>query len=149
MKVILKQDVPKLGKKGDIKKVSDGYARNFLFMKDLAIEATASAVKHLKSIQSVQNEHEEKERAKNQEKLDKLMKEFFVMKVKCGDKGKLFGSITSADIAKELSEYLGEKIEKKHIVLKGNLKELGTYDIQVKLPRGVKGKLKVKLEKAD
>jgi len=149
VKVILIQDVPKLGKKGDVKKVSDGYARNFLFKREVAIEATESALKHLESIQKVQNEHEEKERAKNQEKLDKLMKEFFVMKVKCGDKGKLFGSITSADIAQELSDYLGEKIEKKHIVLNGNLKELGTYEVQLKLPRGVKGTLKVKLEKAE
>src|SRR6056297_3174179 len=110
MKVILKENVAKLGKKGEVKKVSDGYARNFLFPRDLAEEATASAMKHLKSIQSVQNEHEEKERKRNEEKLDKLMKEFFVIKVKAGEKGKLFGSITNADIAKELSKYLGEKI---------------------------------------
>jgi len=146
MKVILKENVAKLGKKGEIKKVSDGYARNYLFPRDLAEEATASAMKHLKSIQSVQNEHEEKERKKNEEKLDKLMKEFFVIKVKAGEKGKLFGSITNADIAKELSQYLDEKVEKKHIILEGHLKEVGTYDVGVKFPGGVKGTLKVKLE---
>ena len=146
MKVILKENVAKVGKKGEIKKVSDGYARNFLFPRDLAEEATPSALKHLESIQSVQNEHEEKERKKNMDKLDKLMKEFFVIKVKAGEKGKLFGSITNGDIAKELSDYLGEKIEKKQIILDGNLKEIGTYDVEVKFPGGVKGNLKIKLE---
>lgn len=146
MKVILKENVAKLGKKGEIKKVSDGYARNYLFPRDLAEEATESAIKHLKSIQSVQNEHEEKERQKNIEKLDKLMKEFFVIKVKAGEKGKLFGSITNGDIAKALSQYLGEKVEKKHVILDGHLKEVGTYDVDVKFPGGVKGALKVKLE---
>ena len=146
MKVILKENIAKLGQKGEIKKVSDGYARNYLFPRDLAEEATASAIKHLKTIQSVQNEHEEKERQKNKEKLDKLMKEFFVIKVKAGEKGKLFGSITNADIAKELSKYLGEKIPKKHIILDGHLKEIGTYDVDVKFPGGIKGTLKVKLE---
>ncbi len=149
MKVILKENVAKLGKKGEIKKVSDGYARNFLFPRDLAEEATSSALKHLESIQSVQNEHEEKEKAKNKEKLDKLMKEFFVIKVKAGEKGKLFGSITNGDIAKELSDYLGEKVEKKRVILDGHLKEIGTYDVDVKFPGGVKGTLKIKLEPID
>ncbi len=146
MKVILQSDVAKLGKKGEIKKVSDGYARNYLFPRELAVEATPSAIKHLESIKDVKNEHKEKEIKKSKEKLDKLIKGFFVIKVKAGEKGKLFGSITNADIAEELSNYLGEKIEKKRVILNGHLKEIGTYEVEVKFPHGVKGMLKVKLE---
>lgn len=147
MKVVLLEDVAKLGKKGDVKKVSDGYARNFLFIRNLAVEATDSAVKHNKDIQKIQQEHADKIKAKNQEKLDKIMKEFFVIKVKAGETGKLYGSITNADIADALSEYLGEKADKKTIKLNSPIKELGTYEVEIKMPGGVKGKLKVKLER--
>lgn len=116
-------------------------------MRNLAVEATDSAVKHVKDIQKVQKEHADKLKAQNQEKMDKIMKEFFVMKVKAGETGKLYGSITNADIASELSKYLGEKVDKKTIKLASPLKELGMTEVEIKLPGGVKGKLKVKLER--
>jgi len=149
MRVILKQDVPKLGEAGETKTVADGYARNYLIPRKLAVEATEGEAKHIKDMQKVKKSHKQKEKQSSRQKLEKLMKEFFVIKVKAGEKGKLFGSVTNKDIAEKLSQYLGEKVSKKFVQVDGPLKEVGTYDVKLKLPGGVKGTLKLKLEKEE
>jgi large subunit ribosomal protein L9 len=147
MKVVLIEDVPKLGLKGEIKDVSDGYGRNYLIPRNLAKPATKGEIKHTQTIQQVHQEHEEKKRSQSELKMERLMKEFFTIPVRAGEKGKLYGSITNADVAKALSEHLDEAIDRKWIQVPGSaIKEIGTYEVSIKLPGGVKGKLKVKLE---
>jgi len=147
VKVILLKDAEKIGKKGEVKQVSDGYARNFLIPRGIAAEASDGIVKEFQNIKKVKTQHEEHRKQESQEKLEKLMKNFFVIQVKAGEKNKLYGSITAADIAQELEDFLGEKVDKRWISVKSPIKELGTYDIPVKFPGNVKGTLKVKLEK--
>jgi large subunit ribosomal protein L9 len=148
VKVIFLQDVVNSGKKGEIKDVSDGFARNYLIPRGLAQEATEGVLKHNQSIQKVKKEHLDKVHKKSQEKLDILLKEFFVIQVKAGEGKKLYGSITNADIALELEKALGEPVDKRCISLTSPIKEIGTYEIGIKLPGGVKGTLKIKIEKA-
>lgn len=143
MKVILKQDVKGLGKKGDIVNASDGYARNFLFPKNLAVEATEGALKD----QQIKKENEAKKKLKELQEAKELAKKLsqisLTLKVKAGDKGKLFGSITSKDISEALKEQYGYEIDKKKIVLDEAIKVAGEYDIEIKVYPEVSAKLKV------
>jgi len=147
MKVILLQEVQKIGKKGEVKTVSDGYARNFLIPRGLAEEATEGTLKHSQSILQIRKDHQDKLQQKSQEKLDRLMKDFFTIYVKAGEGKKLYGSITNADIAQELEKALEEPVDKRCISLSTPIKEIGVYEVGVKFPGGVKGMLKIKIEK--
>jgi len=149
MKVLLLNDVPKVGKKGEIVKVSDGFGRNFLIAKNLAVEETDGRARILINSEKIHKNQKEKMTLRYEENLQKLMKEFFVIKAKAGEGNKLYGSITSLDIAEELSKKLGEPVDKRWLKLEGHIKEIGTYEIEVRFPGGVKGKLKVKIEKID
>ena len=145
MQVVLLQDVKTLGKAGDVVKVSDGYARNMLLPKGLAKEATQGNVRSLEKQKAIAEEkHEEKKAAarKQAEKLENITVEIHS---KGGDNGKLFGSITSKDIADAIEKQLGMKVDKKRIDLEGPLKQLGTYDVTIKLFQEIKGVLKVEL----
>ena len=132
MKVILKQDVKGSGKKGEIINVSDGYARNFLFPKGLAEVASNLAVNSLMGQKNAEDfkKNTEKEAAKA---LAKQLKELTVeLKIKAGENGKLFGSITSKEIAEEMHNK-GFNIDKKKIVLESPIKSLGQYKLEAKL----------------
>lgn len=145
MKVILKQDVKGQGKKGDIVNVNDGFARNFLIPKGLAVEASVDAVNSatLKKQAAVYHkELEKKEALAVKQKLDTLT---VSLKVKCGENGKVFGSVTSAQISDKLSE-MGYTVEKKKIVLKEPIKNAGAYTLDVKLYPEVTAKLKLIIE---
>lgn len=145
MKVILTQDVKNLGKKGDIVNASDGYARNFLLSKGLAKEATEGNVK----VTNAQKEAERKQKLADTEAALKLSNELkekeLVMKVKAGDGGKLFGAITSKDIAEEIKKQLNLDFDKKKISV-NNIKSLGVYEAEIKLYTGISGKLTIKIE---
>lgn len=145
MKVILTQDVKNLGKKGDIVNASDGYARNFLLSKGLAKEATEGNVK----VTNAQKEAERKQKLADTEAALKLSNELkekeLVMKAKAGDGGKLFGAITSKDIAEEIKKQLNLDFDKKKISV-NNIKSLGVYEAEIKLYTGISGKLTIKIE---
>lgn len=132
MKVILLQDVKGSGKKGDIVEVSDGYARNMLFKKGLAKEATAVEVNSLK----IKKESEEFHRREEIKRLTALAREVngktVDCAVKCGDNGKIFGSVTSSEVSAALKAK-GYDIDKKKIVLKETVKNLGAYQVEIKL----------------
>lgn len=146
MKVILLSDVKGQGKKGEIVNVSDGYARNYLFPRNLAQEATAQ---NLNSAQVKQEAaaHKKEVEKKNAEQLAKQLENKGIsIRAKCGSTGRLFGAITNAEIAEALNEQLGLALDKKKVALQNPIKELGEYTVSVKLYAGVQATIKVKVE---
>ncbi len=145
MKVILLADVKGKGKKGDVVKVNDGYARNMLFPKGLAKEATAGNLKNLEHQKAIAAQ-EEAERKEDAEKLsEKIRKATVRVETKGGENGKLFGSITSAEIAKECKEQFDIELDKKKILLDAPIKQAGTTELKVKLHPEVTATLKVEV----
>lgn len=143
MKVILLKDVKGLGKAGDLVNSKDGYARNYLFPKNLAIEATEVNLKKLdekKSQEAAKIAAEQKEAQELKAKIEKLTVE---IKAKGGTGGRLFGSITSADIANELKKQHKINVDKRKIELKENIKSVGITEVEVKLYIEISAKLKV------
>ncbi|MFP4016001.1 MAG: 50S ribosomal protein L9 [Halanaerobiales bacterium] len=147
MKVILRKDVKKLGSKGDIVKVSDGYARNYLIPKGMADEATAGNLNQLKHKEKVQQRKEAENIAEAKEMAGKLEKEKFVISVKAGENGRLFGSVTTKDIADTVNK-AGYKIDKRKIDLDEHIKSLGVHNIKVKLYQDVEANLKIQVVEA-
>ena len=142
MKVILLQDVKKIGKKGDVIEASDGYARNFLFPRKLAEEATANAL----HIVNAKKENERKKKLAELEEAQKLAAELkgkeVTINAKAGDNGRLFGAITNKDIAEVINSSFNLSIDKKKVVV-NTIKVAGTYDVEVKLYPEVSTKMKV------
>ena len=145
MKVILLEDVKTLGKKGAIVEVSDGYARNAILPKKLGVEATPKNLNDIK----LQNQHADKVAQENYEKALELARKLEEVKVvvnlKKGENGKLFGSVSSKEISAALKEQTGIEIDKKKMHLAEAMKNLGTYDVAVKLHPKVTAKLSVKV----
>lgn len=146
MKVILKQDVRGLGKKDDLVNVSDGYARNFLFPRGLAVEANQSNLNIVKTRKEAEKSRRDRELAQARELAEELRDVEVVIRAKTGENGKLFGSITSKDISDKLKEDFGMDIDRKKIVIPDTIKTTGTYEIDVKLYPEVSGRLKVRIE---
>ena len=145
MKVILLADVKGPGKKGEIHEVSDGYARNMLIKKGLAKEATAVEVNSLKIKNEAQEFHRKEEEKRLKDIAARLNKKVIVCKVKAGEKGRIFGSVTSQEIASSLVEQ-GYDVEKRMISLSEPIKSLGHYNVEIKLMSGVIAKIVVKVE---
>ncbi|ABR31269.1 50S ribosomal protein L9 [Thermosipho melanesiensis] len=145
MKVVLLKDVSKIGKKGEIKNVSDGYARNYLIPKGLALEATPRVLKRLEAEKRKKEEEKIQIKTQNEELLKMLKKFLYKIPVKAGESGKLFGALTNSDIAKAVEKIADVNIDKKFIVLEKPIKEIGMYDVLVRLPEGVSGKIKVEV----
>jgi len=149
MKVILTQDVKTLGKKDDVVNVNDGYARNFLIPKGLAVEATAAALNEVRIWQGAQKHRKENELAEAQALKKKLSEITVTIKSKAGSSGKLFGSVTSMDIAEKIKKDFNISLDKKMLNLPEAIKTLGTTEVEVKLYQGVVAKVKVKVENDD
>ena len=148
MKVILLQDVKGKGKKGQMLEISDGYARNFLLPKKLAIEATPDAINTMRMNDKAAAEKAAKERAEAVEISRKLREMTVVVTAKGGGAGKLFGSVTSQEIADALKAKSGIAIDKRKIVLSDPIKNVGTYTVQCKLGYEITAPLTVKIEEA-
>ena len=143
MKVILKADIKGVGKKDQIINASDGYARNFLFPKNLAVEANAENMSKLKAKQDSNAYKKSQEKEEAEKIADKLSKIQLKIKVKSGANGKIFGGVSSKEIAENLEKQFKIKVDKKKISLPEQIKTLGTYIVDVKLFEGVVGKLTV------
>ena len=143
MKVILLEDVKSLGKKGTIVNVSDGYARNMLLPKGLAKEATEGNIRSLEKQKAIAAEKLEEQKAAAKEMAAKLEKITLKIESKGGDSGKLFGSITSKDIAEALEKQEGMKIDKKKIEMKTPIKQAGETEVTLKLFTEISAQLKV------
>ncbi len=139
MKVILLQDVKSQGKKGDIINVSDGYARNFLFTKGLAVEATQKNLNDVKLKKANEEKVAAQELAAARETAGQLESMEITVHIKAGADGKTFGSVSSKEIAEAVKEQKGTELDKKKIVLKDPIKALGDYRIPVKLHPSVTG----------
>lgn len=145
MKVILLEDVKKLGKKGEVVEVSDGYARNFVLPQKLGIEANSKNMNELK-LQNANKEKIAQESLDAAKALAELMeKDQVVVSIKAGEGGRTFGSVSSKEIAQSYKEQCGREIDKKKIVLPEPIKSFGVFEVAVKLHPKVMGKLTVKV----
>ena len=148
MKVILLQDVKGKGKKGQMLEVSDGYARNFMLPKKLAVEATADAINTMRMNDKAAAEKAAKERAEALEIAKQLKELILVVTAKGGGAGRLFGSVTNQEIADALKAKTGIALDKRKIVIADPIKSVGTYTVTCKLGYEITAKLTVKIEEA-
>ena len=144
MKVVLTADVKGKGKAGELINVSDGYARNFLFPKNLAIEANNSAMSELKSREEAKAHNIAVENQEASDAAAKLNGKDIVIHAKAGASGKLFGAITSKEVAAEIKKSTGIDIDRKKIVMK-DIKSFGEYSVEVKLYTGISAQMNVKV----
>ncbi len=148
MKVILKQDVPGSGKKGELVNVSDGYGRNYLLPKGLAVEANAQAMNEFKAKQAAKEHHAAVEKQTAQELAARLNGKTVKLTAKAGANGKLFGSITAKEISEEIKKQFDADIDKRKISLDTEIKAFGSYTAQVKLHPGIAAQLRVEVGEA-
>lgn len=146
MKVILLQDVKGQGKKGQVVNASDGYARNYLLPNKLAVEATSKNLNDLKNKQMAESNRKKQELEEAKKQAEALSKLELTIKAKCGENGKLFGSVTNKEIADTLKAQHNINIDKKKIVLQEPIRSLGTFQLEVKVYPEVTAKLNVKVE---
>jgi large subunit ribosomal protein L9 len=133
MQVILIKDVSRLGKAGEVKKVSDGYARNYLLPRGLAVVATEATLKEQAARAQEHQRQDARQRAVAQSRADQLQGIELHFKAKVGEHNRLYGSITSADIAQQLETHVGEAVDRRKVVLPDPIKELGKSQVQVRL----------------
>lgn len=148
MKVILLQDVKGKGKKGQMLEVSDGYARNYMLPRKIAIEATADAVNTMRMNDKAAAEKAAKERAEALEISKQLREMTLVVTARGGGAGRLFGSVTNQEIADALAAKTGIKLDKRKIIIADPIKAVGTYTVQCKLGYEITAPLTVKIEEA-
>jgi len=146
MKVVLKQDVPNLGKANEVHDVAPGYARNYLYPRELAVPATEGALRALKDLKE--------DRAAQRARLEKhgeaiseqIKAQAFHFTVKAGETGRLYGSITAQDIADSIAEVTGDSFDKRDVLLEEPLRELGVHLVELNLPGGLEGQARVVVE---
>ena len=146
MKVILLQDVKGKGKKGQMLEISDGYARNYLLPRKLAVEATADAINTMRMNDKAAAEKAARERAEAMEISKQLRAMTVVVKAKGGGAGRLFGAVTTTEIADALKKNANITIDKRKLVLDENIKNVGTYTVKAKLGYEIVGQFTVKIE---
>ena len=148
MKVILLQDIRGKGKKGQMIEASDGYARNYLLPRKMAVEATADNVNTMKMNDKAKAEQIAREKAKAQETAERLKTLTVIVKAKGGGAGRLFGSVTSDEIARALKEQTGIELDRRKIVQDEPIKNVGSYQLKCKLGHEISGVLNIRVEEA-
>ncbi len=146
MKVVLLKDVRNMGKRDDILTVSDGYARNFLFPQKLAAEATPGTLKEIERKRAAQDAREAEMKAEAQAKAELLKNKTIVLQVKCGEKGRLYGSVTAAEVAEALEKQHGIKADKRKIDIGDPIREIGLREISVWLYTGITTKMRLDIQ---
>lgn len=146
MKVVFLQDVSVKGKKGEIREVADGYARNFLLPQGLAVPATPTAIKVAETQFEERAQRQVRQQEERGELIERLEGQVLYFKARAGAKGRLHGAVTSADIAAELSRLIDFQIDKKKVELDEPLHHLGSYEIAISLGTGPEAKIKVVIE---
>jgi len=146
MEVILIKDVKRLGKAGEIKRVADGYARNYLIPRGLAVRATEAARKQLAERAAARARRAQAEKARAELQAADLESTELVFQARAGESGKLYGSVTNADIAEKLSVTLGIQVDKRRIILEEPIKQVGKHKVEVKLQGDTKAAITVIVE---
>jgi len=146
VKVILLEDVDGLGTKGDLVEVAPGYGRNYLVPKGLAVEATKGNIKSLEERRQALLRRAERERAEAKATAERLAASVIKISARAGETGKLFGSVTTSDIAEAVKEQLGIELDRRRIDLEDPIKTVGTYQIPVRLASGVTGTIHVDVQ---
>lgn len=137
MKVVLLQDVRSIGKKGELKEVSDGYARNFLLPRKLAKEANAQAMNELRNAEAAKEYKIKTETDKAQQNADLLSGKTLKIYAKPGQGGKIFGSVTPKELSEEIKKQFGVEVDKRKVIVEGDIKAFGSYNFDVKLYSGI------------
>lgn len=148
MDIVLLEDVKALGKKGQVVKVSEGYARNFILPKKLGVEATSKNLNDLKLQKANTDRIAAEQLAEAKQLAEAIEKTPITLAIKAGDNGKAFGSVSTKEIGKAVQDQLGLEIDKKKLVLSEPLKTFGTHEVPVKIHREVTAKLKVTVVEA-
>ena len=148
MKVIFIQDVKGSGKKGEMKNVADGYARNMLLPKGLAVEATPENLNLLKGQQASAHHKIDVDKANANEARAKLHEKTVTIKAKAGTGGRLFGSVTAAQVAQAVTEQYGVKVDKKKVTLNSEIKAFGTFSAEIRLYSGISATVTVEVTEA-
>lgn len=143
MKVILKADIKGVGKKDEVINASDGYVRNFLFPKNLAVEANTENMKKLQAKNDATQYKKDLEKEEAKKIADKMNKIMLKITVKAGENGKIFGGVSAKEISENLEKQENIKVDKKKINLKETIKTLGVHTVEIKLYEGVIGKIKI------
>lgn len=144
MEVILRQDVPSLGRKGDTVRVKDGYARNFLFPRGFALPATKGSLKEQESLQEAKREKQDRALAEVEQAALLIEGKTLSFQAKAGQ-GRIFGSITPEDIARKIQKMYKVTVDKRKVLLEENLKELGDHEVGIQLHPKVKVKVKIEI----
>ncbi len=148
MQVILLKDVNKLGKRGEVKKVSDGYALNYLLPAKLAVKATAERVKQLKERLAKETKLKQADLKRKQELAAKLKGVVLEIEGKVSDGGKLFAGVSQKDIQQKIKQAVGVEIEESSVVLDKHLKDLGEHQVEINLGHNIKSQILVKIKAA-
>jgi large subunit ribosomal protein L9 len=145
MKIILADDVDDLGRKGDVVTVADGYARNYLVPKGLALAASRGALKQAEQMRRAREEREAKLKEEAAQKVSKLAATPVYISARAGEAGKLFGSVTNADVARAILDQIEEDIDRRNVLLEDPIRALGSYQVEIKLHEEVTGLVTVEV----
>jgi large subunit ribosomal protein L9 len=145
MKVLFKRDVGDVAKAGQVKDVADGYARNFLIPRGLAIAATSGALKQVADLQAVAARHAAEEEQAARELKTKLEAQAVVIDAKAGSQGRLYGSVTTADVASAIQKQLGASVARRDLDIAEPVRQVGSYQVAAKLPHGVSATLTIEV----
>ena len=137
MKVLFKKDVPDVAKAGQVKEVADGYARNFLIPRGLAVAASAGALKQVTEIQAVAARHAADEQQGAQNLRQRLEAQPIVIEAKAGSQGRLYGSVTGADVASAIQKQIGASVDRHNLEMPDHIRNIGSYQVSLRLHRAV------------
>jgi large subunit ribosomal protein L9 len=143
MKVLFKKDVADVAKAGQVKDVADGYARNFLIPRGLAVAATSSALKQVADLQAVAARHAAEEEREARELKERLEAQPVVIEAKAGSQGRLYGSVTTADVAAALQKQMGASVERRDLEIAEPVRQVGSYQVTARLHRAVTATLTI------
>ena len=145
MKVLFKKDVAEVAKAGQVKEVADGYARNFLIPRGLAVAATAAALKQVADVQAAATRHAAEEEQAARELEARLEAEPIVINAKAGSQGRLYGSVTTADVASAIQKQVGTAIDRRDLEISEPVRQVGTYQVAARLHRSVTARLTIEV----
>jgi len=147
VQVLLLKDIKRLGKAGEIKTVADGYARNYLIPRGLAVLATPGAIRRTEVHKAIERQREERIRTDSTALAERLSEITLTFKVKASDRGRLYGSVTSADIAAEIEKQTGHPVDKRKVLLDEPIHLLGTHKVPIRLLSGLTPEVTVEVER--